>query len=200
MKMQNAKCKMQNETRARLLLQFCILHFAFCILLCACSKPEPPAAPAKPALPAPPTVAAAQSLLENAPELGDYQFTNASFTIAQKKSAMNPLMFEGAKKLAAAKWIRIEGDTVSLTPKAQADKRFLVRPNGFIDLVPLAKKQLIAVTSVHQEADGKVLADFMWKWVPNELGTALGQPPTAEQKATAKLMWDGSAWTVLGIS
>ncbi len=170
-------------------------RFLALLLFAACSKPAPPAPPAKPALPAQLSVAAAQSLIENAPELGDYQFTNASFTIAQKKSAMNPLMLEGAKKLAAAKWIRIEGDRVELTPKAQADKRFLVRSNGFIDLVPLAKKELIAVTAVRQDA-----ADFTWKWVPNELGATLGQPPAGEQKATAKLMWDGSSWTVLGMS
>jgi hypothetical protein len=35
--------------------------------------------------------------------------------------------------------------------------------------------------------------------VPNEIGTAIGQPPAGEQKATAKLMWDGTSWMVLSI-
>jgi len=170
------------------------------LLFVACAKPEAPAAPKKAAtLPAPPTAAAAQALIANGPELGDYQFTHAAFTFAQKKSAMSPAMIGGANKLASAKWIRIEGDDFVLTEKAKSDKRFLARPNGFIDVVPLAKKEMIGVTGVRQQPDGTVLADFTWKWVPNEIGTALGLPPAGDQKATAKLMWDGTNWMVLSI-
>jgi hypothetical protein len=170
------------------------LHFAFCIsLLVACAKPEAPAAK-KPAAPPPPTTEAATTLIANSPELGDYQFTHAAFTFAQK-TPMN----DGAKKLAAAKWIHAEGGQVVLSEKAKSDKRFLVRQNGFVDVVPLAKKEMIAVTAVRPQPDGNVLADFTWKWVPNELGTAIGQPPADEQKATAKLMWDGANWMVLSI-
>jgi len=190
--MQNAECRTDS-------LAYCILHFAFCIsLLLACSKPAPSPQPKKEALPTPPTVAAATELIANAPEFGDYQFTNAAFTFAQKKPAMSPIMNEGAKRLTAAKWIRIEGDDVVLTEKAKSDRRFLVRPNGFIDVVPLAKKEMVGVTGVKQQPDGLVLADFTWKWAPNEIGKVLGQPTTGEQRATAKLMWDGTAWTVLG--
>jgi len=170
------------------------------LMFVACAKPEAPAAPKKAAaLPAPPTAAAAQELIANAPDFGDFHFTNAAFTFAQKKSAMTPLMMGGAQKLASAKWIRIEGDDFVLTEKAKSDKRFLVRPNGFIDVVPLAKKEMIGVTAVRQQPDGTVLADFTWKWVPNEIGTALGLPPAGDQKATAKLMWDGTNWMVLSI-
>jgi len=169
------------------------------LLLFACAKPEAPPAPAKPAAPPPPTVAAAQELIANAPELGDYQFTRAAFTFATKKSSMTPPMNDGAKKLAAAKWIRFESDQIVLSDKAKSDKRFLVRPNGFIDVVPLAKKEMVGVTAVRPQPDGNVLADFTWKWVPNELGTAIGEPPPEEQKSTAKLMWDGSEWIVLSI-
>ena len=142
---------------------------------------------------APPGNAAAQELIANSPEFGDYQFTHAAFTFAQK----TPLN-DGAKKLAAAKWIRAEGDQVVLSEKAKSDKRFLVRQNGFVDVVPLAKKEMIGVTSVKQQPDGLVLAEFSWKWMPNEIGSVLGQPSNGDQKATAKLMWDGTAWTVLG--
>lgn len=168
-------------------------------LLAACSKPEAPVEAKKSApLPAPPTVAQAQDLIANAPEFGDYKFTNAAFTIAQKKSVMTPPMINGAKKLAAAKVIRFDGDdVVVLKPE---DRRILVRPNGFIDIVPLAKKEMIGVTSVKQQADGTVLAEFTWKWVPNELGTAIGQPPAGDQTATAKLMHDGTSWIVLSIT
>ena len=192
--MQNAKCKSG-------LVSFCILNFAFCISLLACSKPEPVAQkPAPAALPTAPTIAAATALIANGGELGDYQFTNAAFTFAQKRSSMSPAMMGGANRLAAAKWIRIEGDDVVLTDKAKSDKRFLVRPNGFIDVVPLAKKEMLGMSAVRPQPDGTVLADFAWKWVPNEIGTALGLPPAADQKATAKLMWDGSSWIVLSIS
>jgi len=168
------------------------------LLVVACSKPEPAPQPKKAAaaLPTPPTIAAAQELIANAPEFGDYKFTNAAFTIAQKKSMMSPPMMSAAKKLAAGKWLRFDGDQVVV---AKEDKRILVRPNGFIDIVPLAKKEMIGVTSIKQQPDGVVLADFTWKWVPNELGTVIGQPPTGEQKATAKLMWDGTQWMVLSI-
>jgi hypothetical protein len=194
--MQNAKCKTRPDAK-----RFCILHFAFCIsLLAACAKPEPPPQPKKAALPPPPTTAAAQELIANAPDFSDYQFTNAAFTFAQRKSLMTPLMAGGVKQLAAAKWIRIDGDDIVLTDKAKGDKRFLVRPNGYVDVVPLAKKEMIGVTAVHQQPDGLVLADFAWKWVPNEIGAAISQPATGDRKATAKLMWDGSAWTVLGIT
>jgi hypothetical protein len=57
---------------------------------------------------------------------------------------------------------------------------------------------MIGVTAVKQQPDGLVLADFTWKWAPNEVGSVLGQPTVGEQKSTAKLMWDGAAWTVLG--
>lgn len=168
------------------------------MFIVACSKPEPAPQPKKEALPTPPTAAAAQELIANAPEFGDYQFTNAAFTFAQKKSVMSPLMLDGAKRLTAANWIRLEGEDVVLTDKAKSDKRFLVRPNGFIDVVPLAKKEMIGVSGVKQQPDGLVLADFTWKWAPNEIGSVLGQPTVGEQKSTAKLMWDGTAWTVLG--
>lgn len=164
------------------------------LLLVACSKQEPAPARQAKAPVAPPDVHAAQELIANSPEFGDYQFTHAAFTFAQK-TPMN----DGAKKLAAAKWIRAEGGSVVLSEKAKSDKRFLVRQNGFIDVVPLAKKEMIAATAVRPQPDGNVLVDFTWKWVPNELGTTIGQPPADEQKATAKLMWDGTSWMVLSI-
>jgi hypothetical protein len=134
------------------------------------------------------------ALVANSAEFSDYRFTDAAFTFAQRKSSMTPPMLDGAKRLAKAGWIRISGEDVSLTDKARSDKRFLVRSNGFVDVVPIGKKELIAVTAVHPES-----VDFSWKWSPNELGTVLALPHAGEQQATAKLMWDGTAWVILSI-
>ncbi len=136
------------------------------------------------------TAAQAKDLIANAPEFGDYQFTNAAVTIPLKRSSMRADQAAIAKQLAAGGWIRFDGDDV----KAKQDKRFLVRPNGTLDVVPLAKKELLSVDSV---AGDKV--DFTWKWVPNEVGALLKDRFAGEQKARATLLWDGTNWTVLRI-
>ncbi|HKO56705.1 MAG TPA: hypothetical protein VJ276_12580, partial [Thermoanaerobaculia bacterium] len=74
------------------------------------------------------------------------------------------------------------------------DKRFLVRQNGTLDVVPLARKELIAVQAVN----GDKVA-FTWRWVPNDVGKAL-QFDETEQRATAELYWDGEKWAVLKIT
>lgn len=161
------------------------------LVLVACKQAEAPAAaPAKPATPPPPTAAQAKELIAGAPEFGDYQFTNAAVTIPLKKSAMRSDQLEIARQLAAAGWIRFDGDDV----KAKEDKRLLVRPNGTLDVVPLAKKELLSVDGVRGEK-----VDFTWKWVPTEVGAALHDRFNGEQKATATLLWDGTSWTVLRI-
>jgi len=71
--------------------------------------------------------------------------------------------------------------------------------------VPLASKELTGVTSMTPNSDGTVSADIAWTWIPNEVGRAFTHGPlrdryAAPQKATARLMWDGSAWTVLRIT
>lgn len=75
-----------------------------------------------------------------------------------------------------------------------------MRPNGFVDLVPLAKKELTNVTAVRGTN-----VDFDWKWIPNDLGAAIRSGAVhdryaAPQHATATLLHDGTSWTVLRIT
>jgi len=136
------------------------------------------------------TPAQAKDLIAGAPEFGDYQFTNAAVTIPLKRSAMRADQAVIAKQLAAGGWIHFDGDDV----KAKEDKRLLVRPNGTLDVVPLAKKELVSVDKVLVDK-----VDFTWRWIPNEIGALLKNRFGGEQKATATLLWDGTNWTVLRI-
>jgi len=181
---------------------------ALLLLFAACRAPEPApsksaAAPAKQTVP-PPSIADAQRILAASPEFSDYEFTNASVTLPMK-APMPPYLAEEARQLTAAGWLRRGSDGLELNAKAKGDKRFLVRPNGYLDVVPLASKELTAVTAMQPNTDGTVSADFAWKWIPNEVGAAftrgaLHDRYAAPQKAAATLMWDGSAWTVLRIT
>ena len=106
-----------------------------------------------------------------------------------------------SRALAKAGWIGIDGDGhVVLTEKAKKDRRFLLRPNGFLDIVPLAKKEFIGVEAVHVNPEGQPLVDFRWKWVANEIGALAGDRYSGEQLAIATLLWDGSQWSVLRIT
>jgi hypothetical protein len=158
---------------------------------------------AKPSLP-PPTADAARALIAASPEFSEYQFTNAAYTLPMKRSAMNAPALAAAKELAAAKWISFRGDEVVLQEKATSDRRFLVRPNGTVDIVPLAKKELVAASAVRPLPDGNVAVDFDWKWTVNEIGAAfrsgaLHDRYAAPQQATATLLSDGTSWSVLKI-
>jgi hypothetical protein len=179
------------------------------ILLAACGAPEPArttssaAPPPQPAAPPPPSLAVVQPLIADSATFSDYEFTNASVTLPTK-GALPPYMADDAKQLVAAGWLRRAGDGLELGAKAKDDKRFLVRPNGTVDIVPLASKELTAVTAVRPNADGTAAADVTWKWIPNEVGKAFAHGAlhdryAAPQNATATLMWDGSAWSVLRI-
>ena len=182
------------------------LLIAIALVLAACSgeqKTQTPAA-AKPQTPPPPSIAAAKEIVASSPDFSEYQFTNAAYTLPMKKSAMNEPARVAAKELSAAGWIKFSGDEVQLTEKSGGDRRFIIRPNGYVDLVPIAKKEFGDVTSVRPEAGGTVLVDFGWRWIPNEVGQAFKSGFVKErfdtpQKATAKLMWDGKSWTILRI-
>jgi hypothetical protein len=92
---------------------------------------------------------------------------------------------------------------VVLTEKAKKDKRFIVRPSGYTDIVPLAKKELTEVAAVHPAEDGNAKVNFCWQWRANEVGASFTQGMLAErftamQCATATLMPSGSgAWEML---
>ncbi len=179
----------------------------------ACSGGERPTSPAREnanestagevaraPLPAPPSADDAAQIVSRSAEFSDYLFTRAAFTLPVKENAMTPEVRTVSKALAKNGWIGIDGDgNVILTAKARADKRFLLRPNGFIDIVPMAKKELLGVTAVHVNPEGQPLVDFRWTWVPNEIG-ALTDRYSGEQLALATLLRDGSQWTVLRIA
>ena len=165
------------------------------LVVVACSKPEAPKRVAPPPPPPALTAAQAKETLASSPELGDYQFTNSAVSLLRKKSQLqNPVARETAGSLRAAGWIKYDGDDVVLTPKAQADKRFLVRAGSF-DIVPLAKKELGDITNVNGDT-----AHFTWRWIRNDVGNAIRKPDDAEQHAVAKFIYDGKTWSVLSIT
>lgn len=181
----------------------------FMVLMIACGGEHPStetavtATAATPA-PAPPTPADAQRIIADSPVFSEYEFTNAAYSLPMQRSAMNEPARTAANDLRKAGWISFDGSgAVILAAKSKQDKRFLVRPNGFLDIVPLARKELGEVTAVRQGAEG-IDADFTWKWIPNEVGQAFRSGAVhdryaAPQKATATLIHDGTSWTVLRI-
>jgi hypothetical protein len=159
----------------------------------------PPAA-RQPATPPPPALAEAQTLIANSAEFSEYEFTNAAYTLPMQQSAMHEPARAVAADLRKAGWIAVDGSgTVVLTPKAKGDKRFLVRQNGVMDIVPLARKEVIAADAVTRDEAGAPVVDFRWRWVPNEIGELFGDRYSGEQQARATLLWDGSQWSILRI-
>lgn len=176
------------------------------VLLFACEKhaPTTAVAPTKPpaAHRACPSAADVQAIIEKSSDFGELDFTQTAVTIPVKKPAMNEPQLDSAKQLAAAGWLKFDGDDVTLT-KGKDDPRFNVRGNGFIDVVPVAKKKMGPASNVRQSADG-CDADFTWEWEPTEVGGAFKHGPVAAMFAkphnsVATLMWDGSSWTMLRI-
>lgn len=188
------------------------IAFALAFLLAACGGEEPQqtattateaSAPA-PKTPPPPTTDEAREIVAKSGELGHFEFTNAGYTIPLQRSAQNEPQRDAANDLVKAKWLRWSGDTLELAPKAEGDKRFLMRPNATLDIVPLAKKEMGSVTSVESGPEGPVVS-FTWKWLPNEVGQSFTKGPVAErlageQTGKATLLWDGTSWTVLRIT
>lgn len=176
------------------------------ILAFACEKhaPSTAVAPARPPSPhrACPSAADAQAIIKKSSDFGELDFTQTAVTIPVKKSTMNAPQLDSAKQLAAAGWLKFDGDDVTLT-KGKDDPRFNVRGNGFIDVVPVAKKKMGNASNVRQSADG-CDADFTWQWEPTEVGGAFKHGPVADMFAKphnsiATLMWDGANWTMLRI-
>jgi len=157
-----------------------------------------------PRLLAPPTLPEAQTIVASSPEFSDYEFTNAAFTLAMTGSAMSVEQRAAARDLAAAGWLRRNGDAFELTQKSRSDRRWLVRPNGTTDLVPLASKEVVEATAMQTGADGNPQVAFTWRWIPNEIGSAFVSGPVHERfsiphGARATLLRDGANWSVLRI-
>lgn len=164
------------------------------LLLVACAGEPPAVEKPKAPPPRPPTAAEARELIAGSGALGEFEFTEAAVSLPMQRADA------AAEKLAKAGWITIGGDgAIELTGKAKADKRFLPRPNGILDIVPLAKKEMGDVSAVRGNADGTADADFTWTWKPNEVGQVFAERYAGTQNATATLLHDGTSWSVLSI-
>ncbi len=175
-------------------------------LLTACSseKPTTTAAERQPAA-TPPTVQQARAIVEKSGEFSQHEFTNAAVSIPIAASQMNEPTRALAQQLSAGGWLAHDanGDLI-LTDKSGGDKRFLIRENGLLDVVPLAKKEMGEVTAVRTNPDGTINADFTWRWLPNEVGASFTTGPIhdrfiATHNATANLMWNGTEWTMISV-
>jgi hypothetical protein len=175
------------------------------LLALACGQAQPEragedtGAPPAPQV-APPTTDEAQDIVANSPEFSEYQFTHAAYSLPMDASLRTAPAQDIAGKLAKAGWIGTDGaDRIVLTAKAEKDKRFLVRPNGVLDIVPLAKKEFEAVESVGTNAEGQPVVAFRWRWNPNDIGALFAPRYSGQQHATATLYRDGDSWAVLRI-
>lgn len=181
---------------------------ALLFLLAACSSDEKPIAseqPQKAAGPAPPSAQQAYDVIARSPAFSEHEFTNAGFTAPVSGAAMSEPVRQSVRELAAAGWLMLEntGD-IALTDKSRGDKRFLMRDNGLVDIVPLAKKEMGTITNIAPQSDGTFTVAFTWRWIPNEVGAAfktgmVQQRFASQQDDRASLMWDGTNWIVVGI-
>jgi len=184
---------------------------AIAMLLVACSRHETGgAAGSQPAdsrqaksLPLhPPSADDARKIIQSSMEFGEFQFTDAAYTLPVSHSAMNEPQRAAAKALAQAGWVALDGaGDVMLSDKSRTDKRFLLRPNGLLDIVPLAKKEMGGVAAVRANGDGTVSADFTWRWLANEVGSSfLRNQYEGTHNATATLFRENGEWRVLKIT
>lgn len=188
-----------------------LLALLIVIGFASCAKKEPttsetnvstPAETQTPATP-PPTIEAARTFLESSEAFGDYQFTLASVSLPMKRSRLNDVTRPTVDDLTRAGWLRDRGDEIALSEKAEKDKRFLVRPNGFLDIVPLAKKELMTVDAVGNDAPGSPTIDFKWRWIPNDVAQSFHGDLAARFSTTyharATLFFTQDGWDVLRI-
>ncbi|HXI11800.1 MAG TPA: hypothetical protein VNM92_04055 [Thermoanaerobaculia bacterium] len=180
------------------------------ILLCAllgCGGPESRTATV--ALPETPALAAPENgeimrIVGESPEWSDYQSPSSAWSFATDVKAMNPQVRANAEDLAKAGWIVIGKERVTLSEKSRSDPRFLARTNGFIDVVPIATKEVVSVDSIKMEGD-RVFCNLTWSWRANEVGSAFASEPlharlTALQYAAVELRASKGQWSVWEIS
>jgi len=181
--------------------------FIALLLLAACSKEQTTTSTgeAPKSQTPPPNQAQARELIAKSAELSELEFTSAGWSAPVSSASMSPTTKAEATQLKDAGWLAFDsaGD-LTLTDKSGPDKRFILRENGILDVVPIAKKEMGDVTAVRQNADGTVAADFTWMWAPNEVGASfktglVHDRLTGTQNATATFMWDGTNWMLLKI-
>lgn len=177
------------------------------LIIAGCGEiPEAPKAPANapaaaPAV-APPTKAEATQIVGDSAEWSDYQFTYSSWSFQLGTPVAHPTTRQLVDDLVVAGWLRMtKGGVVELTERAKTDKRFLVRANNSLDIVPMAAKELVGVTSIKSEPDGAARAEVRWKWVPNDVGASfrsgfIKERYDAPQVAVATLERANGAWRV----
>jgi hypothetical protein len=178
----------------------------FVLLLVACSRePSTTTTEAPKTQSPPPTKEQAREAIAKSAELSEFEFTNAAWSAPVSAASMSPTTHAEAKDLEAGGWLSFDdAGNLELTERSGPDKRFLLRANGLLDVVPLAKKEMGDVTAVRQNPDGTVAADFTWQWIPNEVGASFKSGPVHDrlagtQTGTATFMWDGSNWMLLKI-
>lgn len=186
---------------------------AILLLLTACSSEEPAStnestateSQAAGATAPPPSAEQARAMIEKSSEFSQHEFTFAAVSLPVSGAAMNEATRAKARQLADAGWLSFDGaNDIMLTEKSRRDKRFILRENGLLDVVPLAKKEMGTVEGVRANPDGTVSVDFNWKWVPNEVGQSFKTGPehdrfAAPQKARAGLIWNGTEWVMLSV-
>jgi len=180
------------------------IALAFFLFACGGEKPAAPEAGKSTAKLAPPTIEQAHELLAASPEFGDYQFTHASLALPLERSRMNEPAREAAHDLEKGGWIETQRDHIVLSSKSAEDKRFNVRPNGFLEIVPLAKKEITEVGAVAESPDEKPIVTFCFKWIPNAVGVSLTKGSQKERFgamhcAKATLIRIGEKWEVKAI-
>lgn len=172
------------------------------LLLVACTAEKPTAPISEKPKHAPPSAAEAKQIIESSGDFSEFQFTSSAFTLPLNRTMMLNDETRGiARDLEKAGWIVFSGDEVVLTSKSLTSRRFMTRANGYVDIVPLARKEMGDVTAVRPTDEG-VDVDFNWKWTPTDVGSAFKSGPlfdryAAPQRATATLYHDGTAWKIL---
>ena len=175
--------------------------FAIALLIVACSREQPTTttvAETMPKAPPPPSAEDARKVIQASMEFGEFEFTDAAYSLPVSGAMMNDPARAAARDLAKAGWVSLDGaGDVMLNDKSRADKRFLLRANGILDIVPLAKKEMGTVEAVRANPDGTVSADFTWRWIANDVATSfLREKYEGTRNATATLSHDGTEWRV----
>ncbi len=153
----------------------------------------------------PPSTEVAFDIVSKSQLFSEYNFTRAAFSLPMQANLLKGAALESAQDLAKAGWVFIdEAGNLVLAPKADGDKRFIVRPNGSLDIVPLAKKEFASVDALGHDEEGDVTVDFTWHWMPNEVGQSFEHGEIAtrydgDRKARATIYPTRDGWNVLRI-